>query len=616
MLPGRVQKSRIEIPVPSKPRPYRPGDGPALVPITLSLKNDTDAFVIDKRVLPGKSVHGELKLEMYYVVGWPDLPAARVVIDAKHIYDYVSPRTLEDFEYKLTLEREDEELRREAKKARQKAKAAAKALPPPSTPPASTTPRITKALTQETNKKKRGRPSKADLLARKMAQQTSVDENAEVSLPPMSTSGPSLSTPKKKRLAVVAASEVDTDGPEGAQEENEDLEDEADPGEAIFKQLYSEASAAGRSREGTAKSIEIEIPSRAVYQAASPQKPTLGGSKQSTPVHPRPQPRINQNRSASGPRTAPVQKTTLQNYGFTPAGRSSGKWPTYGPSPDPNASASNAKAEPAATAGDTPTAGGNSNSSAKPPRKRKRAVSDQNLWEVKRLEDDRVEEASDGTRRRFFKVRWKGHWPPDENPTWEPEENILRKLVRDYLRRKAGKSGKASTNSRGKSSSASAATAGDETRRKTPKSVKRAPAPLSFRKYSSVSEAFEDGVEEDAGADTRKHSSRASSSGVRGSRVDVEIDSDDDDDEHDDGDDYDDGGVEQLVVTEEQRQEETRRSRRRHETLSTPALSLPSLPKAEFDATLARELEASFGSSVHRRHQQQRRQQHSESSES
>ncbi|KAJ3479200.1 hypothetical protein NLG97_g8384 [Lecanicillium saksenae] len=33
---------------------------------------------------------------------------------------------------------------------------------------------------------------------------------------------------------------------------------------------------------------------------------------------------------------------------------------------------------------------------------------------------------------RYFKVRWEGDWPPEQNPTWEPEENIPDDLVREF----------------------------------------------------------------------------------------------------------------------------------------------------------------------------------------
>ncbi|KAL1895903.1 hypothetical protein Sste5346_005001 [Sporothrix stenoceras] len=40
---------------------------------------------------------------------------------------------------------------------------------------------------------------------------------------------------------------------------------------------------------------------------------------------------------------------------------------------------------------------------------------------------------------RLFLVRWKGDWPPDQNPTWEPAENLPPRMVRQYLKRAAQK---------------------------------------------------------------------------------------------------------------------------------------------------------------------------------
>ncbi|RYO98280.1 hypothetical protein DL764_007129 [Monosporascus ibericus] len=500
MFSGRVKKSRIEIPLPSKPRPYRPGDGPALAPITLALKSDTDAFIVDKRVLPGEPIHGELKLEMYYVVGWPDLPAGRVVINAKHIYDYVSPRTLEDFEYKLTLEREEEQERQVTEEAKRRAEAAAKAAASST----SATPKTPKEPTLTVKGKKRGRPSKADLLARSMAQQTSVDENVEVPLPPMSTSGPSLSTPQKK-LATATPATVDTDDAEGIDEKEEevaDIEDDSDTGDAIFNQLYLEATAFDRDREASIQEVRRDEIPPPKLQVASPQKPMYGKPGLSTPSRPRPRLETSQTGAASHPKSVPTQKTTLQHYGFTPAGRSSGKWP----SPTPKQAHAKVKADPDIPL-ETPT-------TSKSSRKRKRVVSDDPLWEVERLEGDRIEEA-DGVQTRFFKVRWKGDWAPDENPTWEPEENIPRKLIKVYLRHKAGKSDDRSPSVKGPH---------------TPKAKRPSPP---ARKYSSVAEAVE-GVATEEPSRVRRPARYIS--------AEAEVGGDDDD------------GEEQLIVTEEQQQ--------------------------------------------------------------
>ncbi|KAI1132384.1 hypothetical protein F5Y10DRAFT_231055 [Nemania abortiva] len=214
--PAPTRRLPVEIPLPSRPRDYRPGDGPALAPVRLSLTDDTGAFIIEKRVLPGKPIDGELKLELYYVVGWPDLPAARVAILATKILDYVSPWRLEDWEYRYSLEKDKEQEKKEAAEKRKRDERAKARIA--STPATGTSTPLTPG------QKKRGRPSKAEVQARHIAQQASFgeDELANVPLPPASTSGPSLSTPKK-RLARVAT-------------DMEDLE-ETDTNEAISKQL-------------------------------------------------------------------------------------------------------------------------------------------------------------------------------------------------------------------------------------------------------------------------------------------------------------------------------------------------------------------------------------------
>ena len=60
----------------------------------------------------------------------------------------------------------------------------------------------------------------------------------------------------------------------------------------------------------------------------------------------------------------------------------------------------------------------------------------QREYSVEYLEDDCVVEKHDRTKR-FFKVRWKGNWTPEEQSTWEPEEHIDEGLITEYLEKKA-----------------------------------------------------------------------------------------------------------------------------------------------------------------------------------
>lgn len=132
---------------------------------------------------------------------------------------------------------------------------------------------------------------------------------------------------------------------------------------------------------------------------------------------------------------------------------------------------------------------------------------DDNIYEVLRLEglQDRLVR---GKRVRFFKVRWKGNWPPDQNPTWEPEANIPRYLTKRYL----------VAHPQPRVSQAGAMD-------------KFLSSPWPQRKYSSVSEAFEGGAAADA---------------VAGD------DGDADDEAVDEGADVEaDGGNEMLLVTDE-----------------------------------------------------------------
>ena len=64
-----------------------------------------------------------------------------------------------------------------------------------------------------------------------------------------------------------------------------------------------------------------------------------------------------------------------------------------------------------------------------------------------------------------FKILWVGNWPPDQNPTWEPEANLPRKLVEEYRKKQARKLGS--------------------------KSQKTLSPYMLNRRFSSVAEAFE-----------------------------------------------------------------------------------------------------------------------------
>ncbi|KAH9998058.1 hypothetical protein F4779DRAFT_606181 [Xylariaceae sp. FL0662B] len=604
----QIRKPRIEIPLSSKPRPYRPGDGPALSPLRIALENDSNAFILDRRVLPGTTVHGELKLQMYYVVGWPDLPGARVSVSATKIYDYVSPRTLEDYEYNCSLEIDRQ---REIKEAteKQKAERAAKMkvkVTATSTSTSTNSPMPNTPLAP--GQKKRGRPSKAELQARRLAQQASYNsdeaQNIEMELPPASITGPSLSTPQKKYTAELAT-------------DMEDL-DEADPDEAIYKQLNGEdtddmdtdsrvgdedtrleslaqtSPSSAPTMKSFAESHGLNTNSAEYKQANGrlalksstshvpvPQVPRsnkqipppkdLYGHVSTTPI-PVPQPvgsdtfysprRSSDSRSSISqdpvssvsrsdqktpkpksfegkhsttpipvptwprpktqtPASPPQPKpTTPQHHGFTPAGRSSG---TFSESaveilnyeqPPPRPRHSRKKPKP--------------------------AVEDQ-VWVVKGLEGDKVVKGANGRPERYFKVRWEGDWPADQNPTWEPEGNIAPPLVKKYLQKKS------------KSKNGSGGKAGGTA------PVPPPPSSALKRKYSSVAEAFEGETE----TETLPQRPSSPPNDADGEEAQQEAEQEED------------GEDELLLVTENSRRSSPMRT-------------------ADFNAALARDLASSF----------------------
>ncbi|KAI1445322.1 hypothetical protein F5Y02DRAFT_386739 [Annulohypoxylon stygium] len=592
-----TQTSRIQIPLPSKPPPYRPGDGPPLAPLRLQPERDSTAYIIDKRVLPGKARNGELQLQMYYVVAWQDVPAARVTILATQILDYVSPGELESFEYKQLLERDEEIERQEAlKKEKLEMAKQKKAVKPTSAISTPTTP----GTPTTTSRKRRGRPSKAELQARKLSKQASVtnSESIEVTLPPTSTSGPSLSTPQKKRAReiVTDVEEVDDPDPDDAIHrqlcgENDDDDDAAvdedmEVDEAtesrgtMSKDRVPRTMSSGLQISSYARSSSLNQDSSTLIKSANanlvlksstshvpvpkvlrsnkqpwelpaitplpppipkprpslppnskprkipplppgrkqsttpvpvptpvksdtkiplqypqyysqarvepqPVKPKSTEPKQSTTPVPIPQyPRLKNVKnikpekcepsSSAPPPPPPTQPPKSspqrpQHHGFTPAGRSSGRWPSETPQ---------SSSEVAAESPLSDHIGSTHLKKATPKPKPKPAAGNGQVWVVSRLEGDKLVQ-SRGRRTRFFKVRWEGDWPPDENPTWEPEVNIAPELIATYFNGKA------------KGAAGRRKTTGSVGNKFAPPKMDIRSEPLTLkRKYSSVAEAF------------------------------------------------------------------------------------------------------------------------------
>lgn len=96
-------------------RRYLPGSGPDLPKPRLMLPRDTDAYIVDRILMPspGLAKDGKpLPKQMMYVVGWTSQPAARINVPVMKILDYVAPHVMEQWEYEAELRLE---AKREAK---------------------------------------------------------------------------------------------------------------------------------------------------------------------------------------------------------------------------------------------------------------------------------------------------------------------------------------------------------------------------------------------------------------------------------------------------------------------------------------------------------------------
>jgi len=423
------------------------------------LKNDSTARILEKRVLPGPAKNGELSLQMHYVVGWSDLPAARVAIQAQHILEYVSPRVLEDFEYNLYLEREARE-EEEDMAAAIAAVAAAQAAENADLGPKPVSKPSGNKWKGPRRRKKKSRPSKADLIAKQQAEETSFNQSEATALSGTlststhNTSGPSLtappqSTPKKKKNiapnAIIANSEDDTLMYDVEEEEEMEIDDDF----AIVRQLRQTSTKVSEGFGSSDSEVgDATLRPRSADRSASIKNEHITPALMSLHTLHTMQPPVPDHLTTPKQDSTPAQvrsaKSTLQHYGFTPAAKSTAPWP--------NVSKTHTNSLPQAQSiPNLPACETSAPSEAKPPRtKGKKKITvlekeeEEPAWEVKALEGMQIEVVG-GKTIRWFKVRWKGNWPADQNPTWEPEDNIDRPLVTKYLAKIAATGGQGSS---------------------------------------------------------------------------------------------------------------------------------------------------------------------------
>lgn len=475
----KQEKPKLQFHIPIRPNApkYRLGSGPPPPRPNLRLVHDSNAFIVDKVVLPRGPFHPNSNTRQrrcYYIIGWPDLPAARPVVDASKILDYVSPRTLEDWEYQDALRREEErEKAKESEEAEERALAIGKAVATP-----------VGVATQPGAKRRPGRPPKARMMVAEPPPEPELNSEQEEMIHKRMR-GPSLSTPQKSRLQQLMAEEKMLEALEGANDNAEpavkrplgllgDSEGTSDGdvnkrvAEDLDKlRLSSAVPGSGESSRASSARPAPANPARVIATAAA------GAALPKHPISTTPIPLpsafsrmknwIPKARATSGASTTVSRPQVADIQGSAPIARQSD--PIHGR----HLSSANS---PSRTNGFTPIGGTFPRPPKRPadesppwadvpaktkPRKSKKKQPDLPLadaevpaeaagspntaldlvqgeqdYVVKRLEGDHV---LDGVH--WFLVRWEGDWPDDENPTWEPRGNIAEKLVKQYLKKKA-----------------------------------------------------------------------------------------------------------------------------------------------------------------------------------
>jgi hypothetical protein len=487
----RQSKGRLVVLLPPGPRNYLRSPGVPLEPPSLKLSHDTTAYIIERILLPSNEVSPHdgkpLPKRMTYIIGWRDLPAARRLVPAMDILDYVSPRELEDWEQKLeeeldeAREKLEEAKKKEAERASDKGKSKSVTKVAPMDP--------------KTGKRRRGRPP-AHTQIEPGAVVDEEEEGDKKNKGRLKGGALSLSTPQKNRLKDFEGLSDDEEGSSSRQIEKElydfepgvtqygpddmiaDTEAESE-GEITSDELQTEGFPSGNSQmenemkdeirdeiddeledeedneaesedegedeaEGEAEGdLEDEMGDKMEDEASPDLRTSTEVSAKASPI-PQKTPT-----SAASAWAAFGPKNSFANGKSPAAATAEAVPPVADPTPQqpvnqdwPPTKQIERPAKPAKPRKQNPEPKKSATKAKKKAKKKAKEpeppLVDENgelVWVVKRLEDYALFEVEgEKELQRFFKVRWEGDWPEDQNPSWEPEENLPATLVRNYLK--------------------------------------------------------------------------------------------------------------------------------------------------------------------------------------
>ncbi|KAL1837699.1 hypothetical protein VTJ49DRAFT_3496 [Mycothermus thermophilus] len=455
---SQPRRTTIEIPVHSIGK-YVPGSSPR-PRISLALPRDSTAYIIGKRVLQAdENMRVTTRRVPYYHIGFTDAPTVKMLVPCHKALDYVSPREMEEWEYRESERKAEEQARQVAEKTQ--------------AGPA---------------KKKPGRPPKARVDEVEAAEEETPSSADEALLLAQEAAGPSLSTPQKSRLRELY---------EGVEDEMDEMDYEEDLESEDPLALEDDGDDTTLWRTRTLASVRDISLSRASTPLERVSNGSVSGA--SVPVSNVPSPgrmhpawaRVSQQSQSKSKDSAGARSESSHNVvsrpslgipqpakAQTPSSRTSIFTFRRTESPVPAATTPAAKRRAHCNGVDTPST---SETQKKPPKKQKvqenPIAEPEEEWKVKDLlDDDWIEQ--DGVRVHRYLVLWKGDWPPDQNPTWEPAENVLdRNLIKRYEKKKR-----------------------EGLLKPYQKAALSSQLWAAANKYSSVAEAFEAGIDEEPAA--------------------------------------------------------------------------------------------------------------------
>ncbi|KAG5926332.1 hypothetical protein E4U53_003106 [Claviceps sorghi] len=492
-------RSTLVVALRSRPS-YVPGTGPALQPPRLLPLAASTGYIIERILLPspGPAADGRpLPKRMTYIVGWPDLPAASLRVPAMDILQYVSPTALEEWEDRL--EREMDEHRQHVGDETERGGGDVVSQKPRRRPPAHTAIEQPAAIESESESEFELEPGPGTASHPK-------------------SQGVSLSTPKKRNLTEFEDLSDKGHGRGDSQDNTQDDSQDNSPTKQIARELL-------RSGDGLVDRHNGKIIITAIDRGLkSEDYIDLTACKRPSTITPVPLPPLVTYKSDNGSRPgASTSNCTIVSLGMdarssksprekedpvvhSVEGGTLSNGPESGaladmdsasvvPLPPTRGSSRDQRKRRASTSQTLATSSQRRRRSESSGTRRKKQCTrtppaqmtaaaaaaattrqaDDAAWEVERLEDMALYDVENQGLVRYFLVRWVGDWPPEQNPSWEPEDNIPPDLIRKFIKM-------------------------DKKRRaKLAASHQRPPPDPSGwalqRQYHSVSEAFEGNVE-------------------------------------------------------------------------------------------------------------------------